>query len=441
MEKRRLLLISPYFPPANVIGAKRAVNIVHGIQNSVGWEVVVLASKPFKSIDSNQALPLPRGLKVVYGFESFLRPFVKYLVKLIFTPDHSKEKVEKEKPKRESSTNSKPPKKKISYTPFDQYLWDVPGALKSGKKIIKEFKPDVIWVNADPWSGLLVGHFLSKRSGIPWVVDMRDPWTVFGKKMLQRPKLTRRIIHYYERRFFETSSRVVFNTKNALQAYKDIYPKEVSDKFTFIRNAFNKNLFDSKTKESDERFQIGYFGSFRSFVSSEKVLEAFAHFVESKKLSPDQVVLVVNGSVDDQFWINLQESNIESYVQVNSEVKVKDSLCLLKSWDALLVIVSPDYKWMIPAKLYDYLIAQKPIIAISNNHEVNQIIEETQSGISISFDNTQAIADAFSHYYFAGKSETLTNDDLIKPYGNAYQSNRFLEVLDQAARNSNDFDK
>ncbi|MEP1094368.1 MAG: glycosyltransferase [Cyclobacteriaceae bacterium] len=432
MEKKRLLLISPYFPPANVIGAKRAVNLVQGIQNSSGWEVVVLASKPFKTIDSNQALPLPEGLKVVYGFESILRPFVKYLVKLIFTPDHSKEKVEREKPKRKPSENSKPAKKKLSYTPFDQYLWDVPGALKSGKKIIKEFKPDVIWVNADPWSGLLVGHFLSKKSGIPWVVDMRDPWTVFDKRMEQRPKLTRRIIHHYERLFFKSSSRVVFNTQNALDAYNRIYPKELSRKFTFIRNAFNRSLFDSESRNQSLKFQIGYFGSFRSFVSSEKVLEAFAHFISQKQLSPEEVVLVVNGSVDDQFWINLEKSNIEEYVQVNKEVKVRDTLRLLKSWDVLLVMVSPDYKWMIPAKLYDYIAAQKPIIAISDNEEVNEIIDETQSGTAVSFEKTDEIAEAFSSYFSAGKSKTLANDKLINQYGYEHQSSRFLEVLNQA---------
>jgi len=440
MEKRRLLLISPYFPPANVIGAKRAVNLVQGIQSSTSWEVVVLASKPFKTIDSNQALPLPEGLKVVYGFESFLRPFVKYLVKLIFTPDHSKEKAVKKKPKN-LAENSKPPKKKLSYTPFDQYLWDVPGALKSGKKIIKEFKPDVIWVNADPWSGLLVGHLLSKRSGIPWIVDMRDPWTVFDKRMQQRPKLTRRIIYHYEKSFFESSSRIVFNTQNALAAYNTVYSKELSSKFTFIRNAFNKSLFDPETAKSDSRFQIGYFGSFRSFVSAEKVLEAFAHFVKKNQLSSDQVVLVVNGGVDDQFWINLEKSNIEEYVQVNKEVKVRDTLCLLKSWDVLLVMVSPDYKWMIPAKLYDYLAAQKPIIAISDNDEVNGIIKETQSGITVSFERTEAISKAFSTYYSAGKRSPLDNEELISRYGHGYQSSRFLEVLNEAVSKGTEDDK
>lgn len=431
MEKKRLLLISPYFPPANVIGAKRAVNLVQGIQNSSGWEVVVLASKPFKTIDSNQILPLPEGLKVVYGFESFLRPFVKYLVKLIFTPDHSKEKVEKKKPKKESSESGKPPKKKLSYTPFDQYLWDVPGALNSGQKIINSFKPDVIWVNADPWSGLLVGHILSRRNRIPWVVDMRDPWTVFNKRMQLRPKLTRKIIYHYERRFFESSSKIVFNTQNAFDAYNDVYSNELTSKFTFIRNAFNSGLFDSKTRASDSRFKIGYFGAFRGFVSSGKVLEAFAHFVEKNTLSPDQVALVVNGSVDDEFWINLERFNVEEYVQINKEVKVADTLCLLRSWDVLLVMVSPDYKWMIPAKLYDYLVAQKPIIAISDNREVNRIIDETRSGIAVSFEKTEAIAEAFSTYYFAGKSKQFDNNELIKPYGHDYQSGRFLETLNQ----------
>lgn len=436
MKKKRLLLISPYFPPANIIGAKRAVNLVQGIHDTDGWDVVVLASKPFKEIDSNKALSLPDGVNVIYGFESFLRPFVKYLVKLIFTPDHSKEKSEQRRAKTKKSPKSnKPPKKKVSYTPFDQYLWDVPGALKNGKRIIKKFKPDVIWVNADPWSGLLVGHILSKRSGIPWVVDMRDPWTVFDKRMQQRPKLTRKIIHHYERVFLESSSNVVFNSKNAYNAYVNVYEGELIKKFTFIRNAFNESLFENGNKIPDTKFVFGYFGSFRSFVSSERVLEAFAHFVKKNQLTPDQVGLVVNGSVDGQFWDNLESSEISDYVTINEEVSLRETLSLLQSWDVLLMMVSPDYKWMIPAKLYDYLVAQKPIIAISDNEEVNEIIKETQSGMAVSFKKTEAIAEAFSKYFFEG-SKKLQNDKLIEPFGHQEQSRRFLEVLNQTFKKS-----
>ncbi len=429
MMKRRLLLISPYFPPANVIGAKRAVNLAQGIHDTDGWDVVVLASRPFKEIDSNKTLPLPAGVNVVYGFESFLRPFVKWLVKLIFTPDHSKEKSEQRRAKKKTSDINKPPKKKLSYTPFDQYLWDVPGALKSGKKIIKKFKPDVIWVNADPWSGLLVGRILSKRTGIPWIVDMRDPWTVFHKRMLQRPKLTRKVIHHYERVFLETSCKVVFNTRNAHNAYSEVYGEELAGKFTYIRNAFNENLFEKIDKSEDKKFVFGYFGSFRSFVSSERVLEAFTLFIRKNQLTPDKVGLVINGSVDSQFWDDLDSSGISEFVSINEEVSLSETLSLLQSWDVLLMMVSPEYKWMVPAKLYDYLIAQKPIIAISDNQEVNEIIKKTESGVPVSFESVEAIADVFTVYFLAGKTKKLQNDKLIQPYGLQEQSRRFLEVL------------
>ncbi len=436
MKKRRLLLISPYFPPANIIGAKRAVNLVQGIHDTDGWDVVVLASKPFKEIDANKALSLPEGVNVNYGFESFLRPFVKFLVKLIFTPDHSKEKSEQRRAKKRTSGNNKPPKKKLSYTPFDQYLWDVPGALRNGKKIIKKFKPDVIWVNADPWSGLLVGHILSKRTGIPWVVDMRDPWTVFHKKMLNRPKLTRKIIYHYERLFLESCGNAIFNSKNAYNAYLNVYGKEINKKFTFIRNAFNESLFENGSKLADKKFVFGYFGSFRSFVSSEKVLEAFASFVRKNQLSSDEVGLIVNGSVDSQFWDSLDSSEISDYVTINEEVSVSETLSLLRSWDVLLMMVSPDYKWMIPAKLYDYLIAQKPIIAISNNEEVNEIITETQSGTAVSFEHIDAIAEVFSKHFSEGRRGKLQNDELIEPYGHQEQSKKFLQVLSNIAKKS-----
>jgi hypothetical protein len=60
-------------------------------------------------------------------------------------------------------------------------------------KILKEaknLKPDLIWSTGDPWSGLWLGHKLSKDLKKPWIADFRDPWTLSGLSLRKRSFLS-----------------------------------------------------------------------------------------------------------------------------------------------------------------------------------------------------------------------------------------------------------
>lgn len=426
---KRLLLISPYFPPLKAIGAKRAVNIVQGL-TALGWEIDVLCTKAFFERENTPyQFELPDGVTVNRGFISrSLRPIVTFF-KSDAKPS-SKEKLKYSVPE--------PGKPGISLTPFDQYLWDVSGAVKSGKKMIRSARPDVILVNADPWSGLLVGQKLSRWSGIPWTADFRDPWTAFEERMETRPKPVQKIIRHYEKEFFQSASAVIFNTASALKRYEALYADQgISDKFTFIRNAYNPSLMKPVSQElgTGKPFVFGYFGSFREFVSPKTLLEGFSDFVNSGSVTPHEVAFELTGSASDEFYYYVDQLGLSEYVNVNPPVTYEDSLKILRQWNVLLLVVDPTYRLMVPAKLYDYLYARRPILALSVNDEVNSIIENTSSGNFVSNHDVGSIAELFKEMYKNHQGNALLdNESQIAPYGLKAQSERFNEVLSNVIR-------
>lgn len=402
---------------------------MQGVHGSDDWEVIVLASKPFKDeYDFRLNQCVPKGVIVLHDFVGIFRPIVKFLAQGF--PKKS-QKSTRQIPKK----RTKKKKKNISLTPFDQYLWDANSALINGKKIIKKYKPDVIWVNADPWSGFLVADKLSRKYGIPWVADLRDPWTVFEKKMQWRPAITVKIIKWYEHRFFSSASKVVLNTETALKAYSEMYPASFRHKFTFIRNAFNENLLrEFGLKPEKKAYVFGYYGGFRDLVPSDDILRGLSDLIRKHNLRPSQVQFEVKGNVYPIFWDQVSKYNLESYVSVEDEVNLGYTTVLLRSWDALLISAVNDRKWMIPAKLYDYLYARKPIIAISDNEELNSLIEKTASGSCVATGSREAILSLFESYYLKGKAQLLDNEELIRPYGLEEQASSFLKTLNQVAR-------
>lgn len=432
---KRVLYISPYFPPHRATGTKRAISFVQGVHGKEDWEVIVLASKALHGDDDEGLIKyIPDGVEVNYGFAGILRPLVRFIDSGFGL----------KKKKKSASTDArvyppkvrKPSKQKGLPMPFDQYLWDTGSAYRNGKKLIKQFKPDLIWVNADPWSGFLVANKLSRKFDIPWVADLRDPWMLFKKKFDLKPALTAKIIRHYEKKFFNSASKVVLNTESASQAHKEFYP-DLADKFTFIRNAYNENMIeDPGLVDSGEVFTFGYYGGFRFFVPSNFILKGFADFVKKCALSPSQVRLEVRGGVYSDFWDHLEEYGIEDYVIVQREIKAVKGISLLRSWDALLLCVLHDVRLMIPSKFYDYLYARKPTLAVSDNMELNKMIEDTNSGGWAPTNDTEKVAQLFEEYYEKGKTGLLDNKSLIEPFGFEAQAKRFREVLNNVYSNS-----
>ena len=83
----------------------------------------------------------------------------------------------------------------------DEKLGWVPFARRLGAQIIKWNKIDAIYVTGKPFSSFLIGESLSRRFGIPWIMDLRDLWTLNRRNRPKNrihawcnPRLERRLI-------------------------------------------------------------------------------------------------------------------------------------------------------------------------------------------------------------------------------------------------------
>ena len=189
-----VLLITPYFPPMSVVGAKRPLNLVRHLPH-FGWQPVVLAGDPAgENVDLGLADLIPADLPVSYAYGEG----------------------------KQASTESAPrPREKergflgwdAGYiTPFDRYLWHNGAALREATHLIEKHRPSAVVVCADPWSPLLVGVKLAHSPGLPLVVDSGIPGPS-SEPVALRPPPTRWIIRQTEYRVFRTARRIVLNTE------------------------------------------------------------------------------------------------------------------------------------------------------------------------------------------------------------------------------------
>ncbi len=295
-------------------------------------------------------------------------------------------------------------------TPFDRYLLDYRAAVRSGLRLIETHGVEVIYACGDPFTALMVGARLKAITGLPLVLDLRDPWSMHEGKMAMRPALTARALFALERRLFHTADRVILNTSACHAAYEEHYRDILpADRLTYIRNSFDPSLFLDVEQEPFDRCTILYFGTLRRFVGLDEFLAGFQRFVARTKIGPEDIQIVVMGQLDDHSRETADRFELGEYLHARPPVSLRESMKYLKAADWLLLVIQPECVLQIPGKLYDYLASETPIFAVSSNEEANEIIREAGAGISIAGQDPDSVAQAIEDAYKNRGSERYSN--------------------------------
>jgi glycosyltransferase involved in cell wall biosynthesis len=394
--KRRFAMISPYFPPSSFVGAKRALTFCRNLP-AEGWtpSVITLPVHIERDIDLEPLIPdVPTYRHYRTG------PMDTWLTR--------KELNAKPKPfgdNRGQNTHSRgiwqQIKKELTSLPFDRYAKFIPWAAKGCQQFIESEGCDLIHVNAGPFSGLILGTMLSKRTGLPLVLDLRDPWAhdpIYSDAWgVMGTALAKKI----EKWAFTQASRVVMNSESAVglyrEAYADILP---ATHFEVIRNHFDEALYDPLPAPPGAHgpFRVIFFGHLTPLRNGQLFFEAWRRFIDREKLVVGDAILLTLGertAADDDAVEALSLTDFVGREQWQPFIRSRQ---LLGTADVLLDLTSPRHGLRIAGKLYDYLCARRPILSVSNNPEVAQIHAEAKVGHCVSHD-VDAIVEALSDLY------------------------------------------
>jgi len=415
-----LLVIAPYFAPMSVVGAKRPLMLARHLPR-FGWTPVVLTGRPgLENIDSSLSEAIPVSVPVVreYGAAAGARPA-------------GSKAAPRERVRRLLAWDA-------GYlTPFDRYLWSTPAAIGVALRLVREHQPRAIHVCADPWSPLLAGLALHRRTGLPLIVDLRDPWSLQASKMALRPPPTRWAVRTTERRIFRAAAKIVLTAEECRAAYVEAYRNRIpAERFTVIRNAFDPGLFEDLPARPAPAFSVLHFGHFRRLAPGEPLLRGFARFVARGGLSPEAARLTLVGQIRGEERRLVGELGLEAFVDVRDPVPYRESLGLLRSADVLALVTGPGMALTIPAKLYDYFAARRPILAVTDQPEPARLVHEAGAGLAARPDDPEAIAGALESLRarVAAADRGELPEQAVAPFRAEVQAERFAAMLSEVAR-------
>jgi len=127
----------------------------------------------------------------------------------------------------------------------------------------------------------------------------------------------------------------------------------------------------------------------------------------------------------------MQNMNILPHIRFQESVNLRDTLISLCYASVLVLIEGPNKRLQLPAKLYDYLAVKRPILALSDNNELTEIINATQSGLVANYNDPDDAIRQLEQLYFYRKKPWQFNETAIINYSAEKQAEKFTSIFNE----------
>ncbi|WP_448565139.1 glycosyltransferase [Thalassotalea ganghwensis] len=375
----KVLMVALELPPCRSAGVQRTLRFIEFLPK-FGWQplIVTATDNIYQRVDQTQSIPI-------------------------------------ETPNRIIRAQAKDASKQYSFNgryfqwmtlPDRYWPWYFDG-VKQAIKLIEREKPEVIWSTYPVLTAHWIARKLHKKFDIPWIADFRDPLQCRYDKSAQQYSWVKK---WMEKSIVRNANKVVFTSERAASFYRELYPKEPSDKFITIENGFYAEAGDIPLKKSN-KFQLLYSGSlYAQGRSPLPLFNALAALKQDGIISSKNFILSFRPGRKEGFESILTSLNIDELVEFLPPVSFIEATEEMKQASALVLIQDAIFERQIPGKIYDYICARKPIIAITPQDSATRDLTE-QIGFGFATSNEQ---DLISTLTYLIKNEVNCNADISK---------------------------
>jgi len=411
MKSKKLLIITYYFPPSGGSGVLRIVRLLGNIR-PLGWRPYVLTidardldkiaygtinrDESFAGIERDLEILRVRSYRPSYVLSMFGRP-----VKRAFVAARSRfrrapgDRPRAAAPVGRGASGGPPPEcvappgassgKALaslsgragrffidSIMITDQLLeWTVP-AVSRGIPFVRRNDLPYLFSSSPPWSAHLIALLLKRLCRKKWIMDLRDP--IYGIAGDGRKSRSSMLVESFnrslERLLIRNADVVVCNCEEIREYYRRRYGKT---RFEVIMNSFDRSDFppDVERRERTDKITIRYVGElYETIRTPDAFLTAAAELLREEPALRNRLSIAFTG---DRRYVHLPAFrdlcaalDLGTNVQAEGYVPHRDAITKMLDADALLLLQPHEStRYQIPAKLFEYIAAGNPIIAIA----------------------------------------------------------------------------
>lgn len=253
----------------------------------------------------------------------------------------------------------------------DRWASWILGAIPSGLAAVRRHRPQVLWSTYPIATAHWIGLCLHSLTGIPWVADFRDSMTEPG---YPSDPTVNRVYRWIERHAVTQAARAVFTTPGARRMYAERYPQLPGDRWAVIPNGYDEESFHgaergiSAPRAVRSALVLVHSGLlYPSERDPRPFFSAIGSLKRDGKVSAATLKVILRATgFDDRYGPMLREQGIDDIVRLEPAVGYREALAEMLEADGLLLFQATNSNHQIPAKVYEYLRARRPIFAMTD---------------------------------------------------------------------------
>lgn len=364
MTARRVLFLAYLFPPTGGGGVQRSLKFVKYLSR-YGWEPIVLTVKPISYYVYDPVLLEELDPSVRIERTGSLDPLRLSAIAL-GDRRHASGARQQHRVFRPEGPVTKAYRRIRSWISFpDPQVGWLPFALARGLRLVRKYRPDVIYSPAAPYSSAVAARLLSRVTGIPYVIDFRDGWV--DDEYQHRPTAIHRRGHEaLERSIVTKASAVCVYGRWLAERLERRYP-ETAGRITEITNGFDWSDATGHAAVPDVppgQFRIVYSGSL--YRHHDQVLATF--FAGLRMLPRDlrrrfEVVFV--GQAPDELQSPDALGELMPQLRFLGYRSHQEAVGWLQSAHASLLLLREGDVASVTGKVFELLMVQKPILTLA----------------------------------------------------------------------------
>lgn len=274
------------------------------------------------------------------------------------------------------------------FIPDARKFWVHP-SVKFLKQELEKQGFDTIITTGPPHSLHLIGLELKKDTGIRWIADFRDPWTQIGyHEKLKLTASSRKKHEKLEKKVLNAADDILVTSYTTREEFESKTNRPVH----LITNGFDTEIEQQNTEHSE--FWISHIGSLLAGRNPENLWLALSELLNENEDFRKKFRLKLAGRISDSVLESIQAAGLQEFLENKGYISHSEALKLQRQSSVLLLleINSEETKGIIPGKVFEYLSANKPILAVGPaNWDAEQILKKTLAGSVFQYDEKKAI--------------------------------------------------
>ena len=278
------------------------------------------------------------------------------------------------------------------------YTWWKRRVIKNSDTIIQQAQPDIIIATYPPVETLEIGLHLAKKYNIPLISDFRDGlmFEPIEPKRMKQYRCIRKRYKEIETEAAAHSAAITSIAHPITDYYKETYQPQHAE---VISNAFDPDDLKEIPEDiqfDDSFFNIVFTGRFALSDRYNRVdffFDAVRLLIEKEKNLEKKIKIHLVGEYRKEELQELKDLIARGIVVNHGFVERRKSLAFQWAADLLLIISRQDRSSFTTTKIFEYLYAGKPILALTHKTVLEDIIKETKTGWIVHPHQPEAIAD------------------------------------------------